>query len=133
MPDKEGAARKGGSRDFAGQGSSPLQDTWQDEDTAQLDLESYRQCFAERARDTGLQTAERNDREWCERVSEWIYDLPPGFEFTADDIRREHGSSKAAGSVIRTAAHRRVILRAGFTESKAVSRHGGTIRVWVRT
>lgn len=104
------------------------------QDTAQATLDDYyRQELTERVRDTGLQAAKDADREWCRKVTEWIYDLPPGFEFTADDIRREHGTSQASGSVIRTAAQRRVIVRAGFTESQAVSRHGGTIRVWVRT
>jgi hypothetical protein len=66
-------------------------------------------------------------------VSEWIYDLRPGETFTADTIRSVHGASMAAGSVIRTAAKRRVIVRIGFTESASPSRHSGTMSIWERT
>jgi hypothetical protein len=103
------------------------------EDTAQATLEDHRQTLAERARDIGMTSAEMSDAEWCRKVSDWIYDLPAGFQFTADTLRSEWGATKASGSVIRTAASRRVIVRAGYTESKAVSRHCGTIALWVRT
>jgi hypothetical protein len=84
-------------------------------------------------RDAALESAERGDPDWAQRVSDWIYDLAPGARFTADDIRSRFGSSKASGSVIRSAAKRRVILKTGYVESKALSRHGGTIAEWVRT
>jgi hypothetical protein len=102
-------------------------------DTAQASLEDYRQELAERARATGMQAAESPDLAWCRQVSDWIYDLPPGFHFTADDIRRDQGSSKASGPVIGNAARRRVIVHVGWVKSTAVSRHGADIKQWRRT
>ena len=131
-PQETGAAPKGGPHDFAGQGSSPHQDTVAVQSSLD-ELRAYAAEFSDRARDTGLRAALANDAEYVERVLEWLYDLAPGVAVSADDVRREFGTSSAMGSMFRTAAYRRVIVHAGYTESKAVSRHGGTIRVWVRT
>ena len=66
-------------------------------------------------------------------MEEWIYNLPAGYEFTADDIRSSFGASNASGSVINAAAKRRVIEHIGWAESRAISRHGSDIKVWRRT
>ncbi len=74
-----------------------------------------------------------NDAEWVERALDWLYDLAPGVEICADDVRREFGTSSAVGSVFRTAARRGVLQPIGLKESTAVSRHKGLQRVWRRT
>jgi hypothetical protein len=103
------------------------------QDTAQSSFDDYRSELATAGRDHGLQSAATNEVEWCDRVADWIYDLAPGHEFSADDIRREFGASKASGAVIRGCAQRHVIEHVGWTRSQAVTRHGSDIKVWRRT
>jgi hypothetical protein len=98
----------------------------------QATLDAYIAELASRARDTGLATAERNDAEWANRVFAWIAGLEHGVEVTADDARREWGTSPAMGSVFRRASQAGLISPVGLTESTAVSRHKGLQRVWRR-
>ena len=103
------------------------------EDTAQASLEEYRQTLAERARDTGTSFAMANDAEFVELVLDWLYDLAPGVSVSADDVRREFGSSSAMGSIFRTAGRRGVLQKVEVKESTAVSRHKGLHYGWRRT
>lgn len=108
--DEQGTAPKSGPHDYGYPAISPHQDTA----VVQESLEDYRRTFAEQARDTGLRAAASNDAEWAERVLDWLYDLAPGVEVCADDVRLEFGTSSAMGSVFRTAAHRRVLQPIGL-------------------
>lgn len=101
--------------------------------TPQATLDEYLTDLGRNARDHGLRVAVASDAEWCDRVNDWIYALPAGARFTADTIRTEHGSSRATGSVIRSCARRRIIVRVGYTESTSPTRHAGTIAIWERT
>lgn len=129
-PDDEG---RGDSR-HPGPETSGLSTARPCDDTAgeQERLEQFRLDFTERARDTGLQTAERNDAEWSERVFEWIEDLEPGTEVTADDVRSAFGPSMAVGSVFRRASRARLIECIGMSQSRSLTRHAGIQRVWRR-
>lgn len=101
-------------------------------DTAQLDLESYRAELATNARDTGQVRAARSDPDYCRDVGEWIYNLPTGYEFTADTIRSAFGASPASGSVLSKSAKDGAITHIGWTTSKAITRHAAPLRVWRR-
>jgi len=102
-------------------------------DTAQADLFAYAREMSERARDTGLQTAERNDHEWADAAYVWIVGLEAGTQLTADDVRSALGPSSALGSVFRKASRNGLIVCVGMAESRAVTRRAGLTRRWRRT
>jgi len=99
----------------------------------QADLFAYAREMSERARDTGLQTAERNDHEWADAAYDWIAGLEAGTPLTADDVRSALGPSSAVGSVFRKASRDGLIACIGMAESRAISRRAGLTRRWVRT
>jgi hypothetical protein len=101
-------------------------------DTAQASLDDYVRDQVERARDTGLLTAERDDQEWADRALQYLEGPQVGLVVSADDLRHELGTSPAMGSVFRKASRAGLIEAHGITESSAPSRRKGITRTWVR-
>jgi hypothetical protein len=102
-------------------------------DTPQPTLEDYVASMARNARDTGLQSSAHHDVEWCERVLNWTADLEPGVELDADDIRVEFGALAGCRSGFQARSQAHLIECIGMSESRAVTRHRGLQRRWVRT
>ena len=97
--------------------------------------DEYRASLADRAKTTGQGgRAVAADPEGFERVSKAIAELAEaGEEFTADDVRAWSGpisSPDVIGAAFSAAKKAGLIRVAGVTTSKAVSRHGGLVRLW---
>jgi hypothetical protein len=101
-------------------------------DPNQASLDEYRAGVLQRARDTGIEAAERADAEWADAALDWLEQLPPGAIVSGDDLRRELGTSAAAGAVFLRAAKLGLIAKFDITTSTAPTRHGALTRRWVR-
>ena len=121
------APKEDGPNDYGYRATSPAQTTSE----VQADLfADYARKLAERARDTGIDVAERWDPDWADNALAWIANLEAGVEITADDLRSALGASRAVGSVFRKAAKLGLITFVGFATSTAATRHGAPTRLW---
>jgi hypothetical protein len=102
-------------------------------DPGQQTLDEYRQGLLERARDTGINSAERADAEWAEGSIDWITELPAGTILSGDDLRAARGTSLASGAVFRRAAAAGLIVKYDVVTSTVPSRHGALTQRWLRT
>jgi hypothetical protein len=101
---------------------------------AQTLTDSYRLDLAEQAKATGQRRAVERDPHGFERASDAISALPRLRQpFDADDVRVWAGpfqSVNVLGAAFSAAKKRDLIRTAGVTTAKAVSRHGGLVRLW---
>jgi hypothetical protein len=98
----------------------------------QSTLDDYAHRLTTSARDHGLAASAGNDPEFVERALELIWQLPAGTRISADDIREDLGRSLAMGAVFRRAVKTGWIACVGIETSRAVTRHKGAQRVWMR-
>jgi hypothetical protein len=96
--------------------------------------DEYRAELAERAKDTGQTRAATTDPEGFERASKAIAVLAElGHHFDAGDVRAWAGpfeTGNVIGAAFSAAKKAGLIRVAGVTTSRAVSRHGGLVRLW---
>jgi hypothetical protein len=88
------------------------------------------------SRDSGIRRTltDPESRQWQDEAFAAIEERAAGgFEFDAQDIRRDVGrapSAGAMGAVFRRAAQAGIIQSVGVRCSSAISRHGGLVRIW---
>ena len=96
--------------------------------------DDYRASLPNRAKVTGQAKAARTDPEGFERASRAIAVLAEfGNQFNADDLRAWAGpfeSPDVIGAAFSAARKAGLIRVAGVTTSRAISRHGGLVRLW---
>ena len=77
------------------------------------------------------------DLDWPADAQDWLATWAwSGLRFTADDMRtafRSPPTPNMIGAAFRAACTAKVIRPVGFIESKAPSRNGAIIRVWIGT
>jgi hypothetical protein len=78
----------------------------------------------------------RRDETWWDAAAQWLWNMPSGTQFTADDLReavgRPQGSGNQFGACIRSWAVADKILHHGYAQSREKSNHGHVHRVWVK-
>jgi len=96
--------------------------------------DEYRASLSDRAKRTGQGRAVQTDPEGFRREARAIAVLAEfGNQFSADDVRAWAGpfeSPDVIGAAFSAAKRAGLIRVAGVTTSKAVSRHGGLVRLW---
>jgi hypothetical protein len=99
--------------------------------------EDYRASLASRAKRTGQVRAVQTDPEGFERASRAIAELAKlSHPFDASDVRAWAGpfeTGNVIGAAFSPAKKAGLIRVAGVTTSKAISRHGGLVRLWEGT
>ena len=105
-------------------------------DTAQLDLEDYRDEMATAAQEAGMRGADFTSPDWIRRAVGYIYALEPGELATGDDLRRELGSAPSPGApgvAIKQAQRFGLIEFDRYVKATSITRHGGVTGQWRRT
>lgn len=96
--------------------------------------DEYRASLATRAKVTGQKRAAAADPGGFQRASDAIATLAElGRPFDAGDVRawaRPFSTGSVIGAAFSAAKRAGLIRVAGITTSKAVSRHGGLVRLW---
>lgn len=96
--------------------------------------DEYRAALADRAKGAGQTRAVHTDPEGFERASNAIAELAKlGRPFDAGAVRAWAGpfeTGNVIGAAFSAAKKAGLIQVAGVTTSKAVSRHGGLVRLW---
>jgi hypothetical protein len=95
--------------------------------------DEYRASLAARAKTTGQGRAVHSDPEGFERASRAIELAKLGRPFDAGAVRAWAGpfeTGNVIGAAFSAAKKAGLIQVAGVTTSKAVSRHGGLVRLW---
>ena len=76
------------------------------------------------------------DEAWWDAAAKWLWEMPSGTLFTADDLReaigRPQGSGNQFGACIRSWAVAEKIIHHGYGQSRVKSNHGSVHRVWVK-
>jgi hypothetical protein len=98
----------------------------------QGDLFAYADALARAASEEGMEGSRSADPDWFRRVLEWVWSMPAGHAFDADDIRAKFGRSTAAGAVIREASRKGYTRSVGVSRSKSTTRHAGLQLRWER-
>jgi len=99
-------------------------------------------------RDEGIKQAidhaEEENENWKEQAHTlflaWLVMIPASKPFTCEDFREwaseqglpEPPTNRAFGGIIRQYAHRKVIIKNGFTTHRAANCHVGNTQLWTR-
>jgi hypothetical protein len=96
--------------------------------------DEYRASLADQAKGTGQARATQTDPDRFGRACKAIAELAKlGHPFDAGDVRAWAGpfeTGNVLGAAFSAAQKAGLIQVAGVTTSKAVSRHGGLVRLW---
>ena len=78
----------------------------------------------------------KRDESWWAAAAKWLWEMPSGTQFTADDLReaigRPEGSGNQFGARIRSWAAADKIIHYGYGQSRVKSNHGSVHRIWVK-